>query len=112
MKPESRQILAECLKRQNAIAAAEPPPQWRWWDVQARDEQLRFGPAYAVTAWFGDVEEHIRVRLRRAIASLERGDLLVVHRKHGLRLSNVRLTEAGIALAESLLPQSDAENPK
>jgi len=40
------------------------------------------------------------------------GGLLVTNRKHERRLSHIKLTEAGIALAESLLPQSDAENPK
>jgi len=109
VKPESRQILIECLRRQNAIADSPVPPGWKWWANEARSEQLEFGPRYASGDWFGDVEEHIRVRLRRAIDSLEKGGLLTTHRKHERRLSHIKLTPAGEELAKSLLLQSETE---
>jgi len=109
MKLECSQILIECLKRQNAIPASPEPPAWRWWDVRDRDEELEFGPRYASGGWFGGVEEHIRVRLRRAIDSLEKGGLLTTHRKHERRLSHIKLTPVGTALAKSLLLEHEIE---
>ena len=111
MKTESRQILIECLKRQTAIAASPEPPAWRWWAVQDRDEELEFGPRYASGGWFGGVEEHIRVRLRRAIDSLEKGGLLTTNRKHERRLSHIKLTEAGEELAKSFFQESLEKDP-
>ena len=103
MKPESRQILAEYHRRQIALESSEPPPSWKWWAVEERNEQLAHGPAYASGGWFPGVEEHVRVRYLRGITSLEKGGLLTTHRKHERRLSHIKLTPAGMALAETLL---------
>ena len=111
MKHESRQLLIECHRRQNAIADSPEPASWRWWAIQDRDEELTHGPAYGAGTWFGDIEEHIRVRLRRAITSLAKGGLLTVHKKHGRRLSHIKLTPAGEELAKSLLQESLEKDP-
>lgn len=103
MKPEHVAILTECLRRMREHAATPRPPAWQKWNTGPFDEQTEHGPEYAAGDWFGEVAEHERQRYRRALADLERGGLLVMHARWGRRLSHVRLTAEGIAVAEGLL---------
>jgi hypothetical protein len=103
MNDEHEQILMECWRQMDVHAKSERPPEWKSLDNQDYDETTKFGPAYAAGEWFGEIKNHTRQRLLRAISDLESGGLLVIHRKWGRRLSNIRLTPAGQKIAEELL---------
>ena len=102
MKPEHARILSECFRRTREHAATPRPPQWQHWKTGPHDEQTEFGPQYAAGEWIGDIPEHERQRLRRAIADLERGGLITTHRRWGRRLSHIQLTAEGASVAASL----------
>lgn len=102
MKNEHRQILMECHRRMQALAAGPRPPAWQRWDCERHDEQLENGPHYGCGQWFGDVPEHERQRLRRAIDDLERGGLLTTWSAYGRRLTSIKLTAEGERIVAEL----------
>ncbi len=115
LDPEQELILRECLRRQLKIKATPTPPIWKYWDIQALEELRLYGPKYQPGEWFGKLLEHIRQRRRRAILALESEGLLAIHRPMNKRLSNIKLTDAGMRIAESLPddePSDDAETPR
>jgi hypothetical protein len=106
MNDEHGEILVRCLQRMQALECAKRPPKWRALENEDFDEQLEHGPRYAAGSWFGQIQNHERQRLLRAISELERGGLLVTHRRWGRRLSHIRLTAEGEKIAQKLLKEA------
>jgi len=87
----------------NQLTQQPRPREWEVWNIDAFDEQIEHGPRYGCGAWFDITADHERMRLRRAIVDLERGGLLVTWKRWGRRLSNIRLTGTGMAVAKELM---------
>ena len=110
---EERQIVIECRRRMVEIASRKNPPAWQKWEQRDLDELRRYGPRYAPSEWFcGEGEqtlpEKYRTRFLRAVRSLEVKELLELTTTSG-RLTNVKLSEAGLAVAEELEPSKPAK---
>src|SRR5690349_8847621 len=101
-KPEHDRILVTCLERQREVEAEPAPPRWRAWAYEEWEFRQQCGPDYAAGAWFGDLRDHERQRLLRAIRALERAGLLTIHCRWGRRLSHIRLTPRGLKVAREL----------
>ena len=106
--PYQQRILLRCLEFQREIDTAEEPPSEEWWNRKELARLREHGPQYQLQQWFGTPPESVRQRLRRAISRLESSGLLTVHRPFGKRLSNIKLTDAGLEIASSL--PEDAAN--
>jgi len=107
---EERDLLAECYKRERALAKAARPSRpenrlegYLWGaEVRALAEQKEYGPRYSAFVWFGkDIGERKRMRYRRSIDSLAARGLLV-RTGTGKRLTNLALSPAGERLARVL----------
>jgi hypothetical protein len=103
MGPEAEQILLETYRRMVEHRQTPRPPDWRSWDLDRYDEVTDHGPEYGSGEWFGVMPEHQRMRYRRAIGHLEENALLITYRRHGLRLSHIRLSDHGVETAKVLL---------
>jgi hypothetical protein len=108
-RPEYNAVLLECLRREEALASAEAPPEWRWWDYEPYLEELEHGPNYSPTSWFGRLPDHERQRYLRAIERLERAGLLTTWRRRGRKLSNIKLTAVGRDVALQLRDELPSE---
>ena len=102
LNADEESILRECLRRQSEVDAAPQPPIWKYWEINDLEEQRMYGPKYRFGAWFGKAPDHVRKRKARAIQSLASASLLTIHRRTERRLSNIKLTDAGMRIAESL----------
>jgi hypothetical protein len=105
MNDEHQEILMRCHLRMQALKCAKRPPSWRALENRDLDEQLEHGPEYAAGNWFGEIHNHERQRLLRAVSDLENGGLLVTYRRWGRRLSHIRLTAEGEKIAKKLLSE-------
>ena len=108
MKPEEQDLLIRCLELTNEFATYEKPAEWQTWVYDDWLAEATHGPRYLISAWFGPLRERDRVRYRRAIDNLEADGLMVTHRQWGTRLTHVKLTEAGKALAAQLTAPTEA----
>jgi hypothetical protein len=97
--PDSKQALCEAVRRMEVIEQSEPP-SYRWFDRPRWEEQIEYGPRYAVSTWFGSVDEAQRQRYRRSLNKLAELGLLQLT-TYGGRLSNVKPTEEGRRVAKS-----------
>lgn len=110
-------VLVRALQLQQALESRPEPPAEHWWEVMERSEAKAHGPAYRPIAWFGELTpERIVKRCRRAIQRLEVEGLIVTWKKHGARLTHIKLTPEGERLAIELLAKhgdraSDRELP-
>ncbi len=101
-RPEYRQLLNELYIRTRVLQTSPPPPAWQTWLRSEWDEQLEHGPRYSSGDWFGvtESEPHLQMRYRRAIKQLADAKLLVIWRRFGRRLTNIKLTTAGLAVCD------------
>jgi hypothetical protein len=109
MTQESNEIVLACRERMLALADNEPE-SWHHWEHNQWQEALEHGPRYLCGHWFGGMPESRRMRYRRAIDALETAGLLTTWRNGGLRLSHIKLTDAGLALAATLSSSPQSEN--
>ncbi len=97
-RPEYRQLLNELYIRTRVLQTSPPPPAWQTWLRSEWDEQLEHGPRYSSGDWFGvtEVRASFTDAFRRAIQQLADAKLLVIWRRFGRRLTNIKLTPAGL----------------
>jgi hypothetical protein len=105
MKPEEKALLTRCLALQAEIEASEPE-EWKSWERRPWEQQYIYGPAYFIGQWFGPLPERMRMRYRRALDVLAEAGLVELHREYGVRLTNVKLTEAGEVEARKLAAEA------
>jgi hypothetical protein len=107
MTIEMRAVLIECLKREEALKTAEPPPEWKWWDYEPYLDELEFGPAWAPAEWFGGnvgLTDAQRMRFVRAVhAAATAGLVTITLGPDRRRIAHVQLTEAGRSQAGAML---------
>ncbi len=96
---ESKRALCEAVARMESILQSEPPA-YRWYERRRWEEQVEYGPRYAVSAWFGNVDEAQRQRYRRSLDKLAALGLVQLA-TYGGRLSNVKPTEEGQRVSKS-----------
>ncbi|MBA4068195.1 MAG: hypothetical protein C0501_31740 [Isosphaera sp.] len=107
LSAEERQLLAECSRRQQEIAARKSPPKWQAWAVRDWEDAREYGPRYLPSGWFTGgrelLPEKFRVRFLRAVRGLAARGLLTPTRT-GNRLTHVKLTAEGQRVAAELAP--------
>ena len=108
--PDQRRILWECLMQQRDLEEAEEPPEWKSWLRHLLEYDREHGPTYRFRDWFGDAPNFVRQRHRRAIHALAAVGLLTIHRRTEKRLSNIKLTDAGLKVAEGIDAERDASD--
>jgi hypothetical protein len=101
MTNEAKKLLLECYRRMQEHQSTPRPPAWQKWDREKYDETTKFGPNYGFGEWFGEQPNAIRMRYRRAIDELCRNGMMTTYSRCGGRLSKVKLTAEGEAIAKS-----------
>jgi hypothetical protein len=95
-----------CVSDRHEEARAAPrPPDWRRWEVERHEEDLRFGPRYSTVQWFGSLaaSNAQRVACLRTVYRLgDAGLLEIIKKGWGDKVDRVRLTDAGRAVVAKL----------
>jgi hypothetical protein len=114
ISPEQEHVLHVALEREAELAVRPHPGYSRDpWNVRARirlRRELAYGPLFNALKWFGVAHasaDHRRyVRAVHALA--EAGLVALTGGYRGARVTNLRLTEAGRALARQLAAKQAA----
>jgi hypothetical protein len=99
MRDEHREVLVECLRREQELRETKAPPKWQTWAYDEHVEQLKYGPHFSSAAWFQTDLPHEQRRYLRAVRDLERAGLVETWSRWGRRLTGLKLTAEGRRLA-------------
>ena len=91
-------LLAELLRRTKKLEAKRP----QLLIDAAHRRQMKHGPDYSHSGWWGPTNETQRKAIRRAMVQLIREGAIVTHCRGQRRVTNIKLTDTGRALAKQI----------
>ncbi|MBA3315280.1 MAG: hypothetical protein H0T47_18585 [Planctomycetaceae bacterium] len=102
---EHQKILVECLRRTRLLEAGLVTEHRSFWFQPDLEYEAEHGPIWHAGKWFGGGErlaEAQRQRFVRSLHQLAASGRVVLARKGGTHVTNVRLTASGRVEAERL----------
>lgn len=97
-----QEILLRCFELQQRISE-QNPDHLSWWAREVWEEEVAHGPSYRCSIWFGKQSPARTKKYQRAIVKLEKLGLLIRWGRYGELTTNLRLSEQGESVAESLI---------
>ena len=101
MTDVQKEILFRCFQLQHENSTKDPS-RMPWWIYDVWQEEMKFGPRYKCSTWFGPQSQARTKNYQRNLRKLEERGYVVRWARYGELMTNVRLTERGEMLARSL----------